>query len=46
LVELLRQLEILGAGDLHDISPLPTKNWRGDTVGRVEPSFDLTASRK
>jgi L-asparaginase II len=41
LVELLRQLKILDSDDLRDISPLAIKNRRGDTVGRVEPNFDL-----
>lgn len=41
LVELLRQLEILGANDLPDISPLLIKNRRGDTVGRVEANLQI-----
>ncbi len=41
LVELLRQLKILGNDDLPEISPLLIKNRRGDVVGRVEASFDL-----
>lgn len=41
LVELLRQLEILDADALTDISPLMIKNRRGDTVGRVKASFRM-----
>ena len=41
LVELLRQLEILDADALPDVSPLAVKNRRGDTVGRVAAGFDL-----
>ena len=40
-VEVLRQLGILSAEDLQDYSPLPVKNRRGDTVGKVEPKFNL-----
>jgi L-asparaginase II len=40
-IELLRQLEVLKADDLRDLSPMPVKNWRGDVVGRVEASFNL-----
>ncbi len=46
LVELLRQLGILGANDLHDISPLAIKNRRDKTVGSVEASFNLAANEK
>lgn len=35
-VEVLRQLGILSAEDLADVSPMPIKNRRGDVVGRVE----------
>jgi len=45
LVELLRQLEILDANALADISPLAIKNRRGETVGRVEASFNLVADK-
>lgn len=40
-VEVLRQLGILSADDLADVSPMPIKNRRGDVVGRVisETSF-------
>ena len=41
LVELLRQLGILDANALPDISPLLIKNRRGDTVGRVEANLNL-----
>ena len=41
LVELLRQLKILDADALKDISPLAVKSWHGDMVGQVEASFDL-----
>ena len=34
-VEILRQLGVLGADDLTDMSPSTIKNRRGDTVGRV-----------
>jgi L-asparaginase II len=36
-VEVLRQLGILSAEDLADVSPMPIKNRRGDVVGTVEP---------
>jgi L-asparaginase II len=35
-IELLRQLGILSAESLPDVSPMTTKNRRGDVVGRVE----------
>jgi L-asparaginase II len=38
-IEVLRQLGIFDAGKLKDYSPLPVKNRRGETVGRVEASF-------
>jgi L-asparaginase II len=38
-VEILRQLGILTAGDLIDISPMPIKNRCGDAVGRVTASL-------
>lgn len=37
-VELLRRLGILSDHDLTDVSPMPIKNRRGDTVGRTEAS--------
>ncbi len=40
-VEVLRQLGIYDAGKLKDYSPLPIKNRRGETVGRVEASFNF-----
>jgi L-asparaginase II len=40
-VEVLRQLGIFDKTTLEDYSPLPVKNRRGDTVGRVEASFNL-----
>jgi L-asparaginase II len=40
-IELLRQLEVLKADDLKELSPMPVKNWRGDVVGKVEASFNL-----
>jgi len=46
LIELLRQLEILGADDLKDISPLAIKNRRGDTVGKVEANFNLKTEKE
>ncbi|MEJ7848309.1 MAG: asparaginase [Pyrinomonadaceae bacterium] len=41
VVELLRQLGILSETDLPEISPMPIKNRRGDTVGKVDPLVDL-----
>lgn len=40
-VELLRQLEVLDADDLSELSPMLIKNWRGDLVGKVEVSVNL-----
>jgi L-asparaginase II len=40
-VEVLRQLGIYDAGKLTDYSPLPIKNRRGESVGRVEANFNL-----
>ena len=40
-VEVLRQLGIFEKDTLEEYSPLPIKNRRGDTVGRVEASFNL-----
>ena len=42
LIELLRQLEILDAETLREFSPLPIKNRRGDTVGRIESAFNFS----
>ncbi len=41
-VEILRQLGILSPTDLPDLSPMPIKNRRGDIVGHVVPTIDLT----
>jgi len=41
LIELLRQLEILDADALKDISPLAIKNRRGNTVGEVVADFQI-----
>ncbi len=41
-VEVLRQLGIYDAGKLKDYSPLPIKNRRGETVGRVEANFKIS----
>jgi L-asparaginase II len=41
VVELFRQLGIFDAQSLKELSPLPVKNRRGDTVGRVEASFKI-----
>lgn len=43
-VEVLRQLGIFDAKTLPNISPLPIKNRRGEIVGRVEASFNLSKS--
>jgi L-asparaginase II len=40
-IEVLRQLGIFDAEKLKDYSPLPLKNRRGDTVGKVRASFNL-----
>lgn len=40
-IEILRQLGILGADDLVDLSPSLVKNRRGEVVGKVTPAFDL-----
>lgn len=40
-IELFRQLGIFNAETLQELSPLPIKNRRGDTVGRVEASFQI-----
>ncbi|HEX8735544.1 MAG TPA: asparaginase [Pyrinomonadaceae bacterium] len=40
-IELFRQLGIFSNEALADLSPLPVKNRRGDTVGRVEASFKI-----
>jgi L-asparaginase len=40
-VELLRQLGVLSSEDLSDVSPMMTKNRRGDVVGKVEARVSL-----
>ena len=40
-VELFKQLGIFDADTLPELSPLPIKNRRGDTVGRVEAAFSI-----
>ncbi len=40
-VEIIRQLGVLSANDLSDMSPMPIKNRRGDVVGRVESTLDI-----
>lgn len=40
-IELFRRLGIFSPEALADLSPLPVKNRRGDTVGRVEASFEI-----
>jgi L-asparaginase II len=41
-VQILRQLEILSAKDLPDLSPTQIKNRRGDVVGRVQAEIRLS----
>ena len=41
VVEILRQLGVLAANDLTELSPSPIKNRRGDAVGKVASAFDL-----
>jgi len=42
-VEILRKLGILSNADLPDVSPMPIKNRRGDSVGKITAvSFELT----
>jgi L-asparaginase II len=43
-IEVLRQLGIFEEKILKDYSPLPIKNRRGETVGRVEANFTLNIS--
>jgi L-asparaginase II len=40
-VEILRQLGVLSAEDLPELSPMPVKNRKGDLVGRVESQIRL-----
>jgi L-asparaginase II len=45
-VEILRQIGVLSNGDLPDISPMPVKNRRGDSVGKITAdSLMLSTSR-
>jgi L-asparaginase II len=41
-IDILRQLGILGQDALSQLSPLPTKNRRGDFVGKVVSRFNLS----
>ena len=40
-IEMLRQLDVLDANDLKNISPMPITNRLGDPVGRVEPTIQI-----
>ena len=40
-VEILRQLGIFDAETLQTLSPMPIKNRRGETVGRVQPTLNF-----
>jgi L-asparaginase II len=44
-IELFKKLGIFAANALSELSPLPIKNRRGDTVGRVEASFKLATNK-
>ncbi len=44
-VEILRQLGILGADNLSDLSPSMIKNRRGDVVGKIMPRVELVIDR-
>jgi L-asparaginase II len=39
VVEILRQLGVLGEDDLPEISPMPVKNRRGEVIGEVIPAL-------
>ena len=39
--EILRQLYVITANTLNELSPMPVKNRRGDQVGRVETSLSI-----
>jgi L-asparaginase II len=41
-VAVLRQLGLLQNTDLQDLSPMPIKNRRGETVGRIESTIKIT----
>jgi L-asparaginase II len=43
-VDVLRQLDILSATDLIDMSPMPIKNRRGIAVGKIESAAQLNTS--
>ena len=44
-VDVLRQLGVLSADDLTDLSPMPIKNRRGDVVGKVHSALsDMSTS--
>jgi L-asparaginase II len=43
-IEVLRQLGFFEENTLKNYSPLPIKNRRGETVGKVEASFNLAAN--
>lgn len=43
-IEILRQLGLLTEGDLAEHSPLPIKNRRGEIVGRVIATIEITAA--
>jgi L-asparaginase II len=38
-IKILRRFGILESGDLNEYSPMPIKNRRGETVGRVDATF-------
>jgi len=40
-VEILRHLGVLSINDLSDMSPMPIRNRRGDSVGRVESTLRI-----
>lgn len=41
-VDVLRQLGVFSSSELADISPMPVKSRRGDVVGRIESTIDLS----
>lgn len=41
-VEILRQLGLFSPDTLREVSPMPLKNRRGDVVGKVESSFQIS----
>ena len=40
-VELLRQLGVLGENELTELSPMPVKTRRGETVGEIKAVFEI-----